>query len=729
MAEHQLRLGAPGELGQGRLAPGGSPIAVWTAGRLYLRRLDLDRWVWDRVPPPAGFTLAQGLGETVVLDEATPGTLVVLDDQPRAWLRAGGVTPKWTLLGGPPPQTGEAHWVNGGNLVVSRSPGGRTDLLVSTGDQQLWYRQGLDPDGTWFPLLVAGSTGPAGPNLTVAQHGSVYAEAVVGQAPQQHMFAVVNEGGTVSLRVALRENFIWNWTVPPGAPPDLSQGVNASQAEVRLSPGAWRDPSGRLLARMLLADRQDNLFLLSGAGHDWTWTSLGGPVVDDSVSGAVLADPGPDPQPGAEPVVVARLHHELWTRTVTGPWTDRGPTGGDGKAVITPDSAVVLAAGTPQERILMTGSSWRQDLWSAQISADPAVAWENHGIPARLDRVVGAYEAAADPELPGQLPVMAFVLDEYGELWVNRVWGAPGDGLLLSSDFWTGLGTPAPDVTCLHPIGAISLPLLPVPSWVFVVGSDGHLWGAQPIDPDDETGLWTWVDLGTPSGTTLLSGVGPDAVGDVPVIHALGRDGRLWLRATDSPTWVDRGVPGGQLLSSVVGASVLPAVSDQPIVAVITRNGHVWLSVPGPAGFTWVDAGQPGPAERAVAVVGVAAVADDVLDVVVVGSPSDDLWTLHWVRGTAGTWSSRGRPGSQRIHDVGGIVGATAATPGRATIAVVGFDDQIWIAGTGAAGPAWTPWVKPDPDVPVATAGAAALLSLPWVLAVDRTGRLVALTG
>lgn len=104
-----------------------------------------------------------------------------------------------------------------------------------------------------------------------------------------------------------------------------------------------------------------------------------------------------------------------------------------------------------------------------------------------------------------QRPYVFSVVD--GQL--HAAWSA-GAGAAGTGWTWTNIGAPgarvvdgADAVTVQSAPGGATLP------YVFVRTDDGRLWQASGAGPD-----WSWRDLGTPPGTTIMRTVGAVAVCD-----------------------------------------------------------------------------------------------------------------------------------------------------------------------------------------------------------------------
>lgn len=699
------RLGSPGEVMSARVSADASTVAVGTdGGVLYLRRRDAAGWRWERVGTTPN--------DQIVLDAAVLSlgpagalTAAVIGDDLQVWLYESGATTKWTGLSGPAPDPEDTRFAEAGDLVASsttRNGVVRHTLTVSSGSGRPWIREGVDPDGTWFRIS-------APEDWAAMQLATAMASATPEAPPQQHLFAIVMDRTTFAsaLRIAFRENQLWTWIDPGGPAP--------SGEEIVLSATTIRDAEGRLRACAVIGTSESSgVRMVTGAGRQWEWVDLGEPPVPDGIRAAVLAAKAPDPKAGEEPVVVARTGHEIWTGTRSGGWTNHGTTPGD-VAVVSPTSSVELGE-VGARKVWSAGVSWGSDLWTFEPDEVGGLAWEPHAAPGTVVSIVGGFPDTPDDGVT-ERPFMVFMIDEYGALWVNRVWGGPEQGFALGSGFWEHHGRPAPGVTCATGAGAhtqagdtplpTNSPL--APSWVAVIGSDGHLW-VRTADPSG----WSWVDHGAPAGRRVKTAVPPIAVSappGAPTVHALADDGRLWMRTvtTAGASWVDRAAPQGQLITVLLGAVILPTPAGRvPLAAAVTSNGHVWVNLPGAGGFPWTDLGMPMPNETISTGIGMEAAAggSPSVNILALGL-SGQVWRLHWGPGAAPQWTPLGRPEDARIR---GRVGTMpdSATPGGQQVAVVGNDKQVWVRSMTA--PAWSRW-DPQFDTTVVVAAAVDLLA------------------
>ncbi|CAG6396341.1 hypothetical protein NMG29_26400 [Streptomyces cocklensis] len=715
-------LGSPGDVTWARASSEATAVVVGTVGgHLYVRRRADTGWRWKRVGiPPTG----QRVRDATLLAIEPSGalTLAVVGGDIQVWLyRPEAAAGPWSSLGGPPLDPEIV-----GSIAIGTTHQGTGDqhTLLLRSASQTWVRQGVGPDGTWFAI-------PSDPELFVRQLASVLASVAAGVEPQQHIIALVHDRddeGALALRVAVRENSVWTW-IDPGGPP-LTAAVDSE--DIGLSATSIRDSSGLMRACAVVGTgfEETTASMLIGSGHDWRHVALGQPG-PGMFSAPVVVDKGPDPQHGDEPVTVGRLGDTLWTRSLSGDWTDRGTTPGD-VTVVTPTAAFEVGAATSQRRVWTVGVSEESDLWTFEVD-DAGVRWEDHGSPGSVTAVVGAYDDAIEDDLAEERPVMVFAIDEYGGLWVCLRWASAEDftvseGLGNQLSTWSYHGLPADAVTSAAGVGVFTVAGgNPQPSWVFVVGSDGHLWARTA-----EAAGWSWVDHGAPAGRLIEAGVSPiaDDPADRPIVHVLADDGRLWMRSRSGPEWrwTDRGTPQGQLIFAIVGATALVTAEGRlPLAVVITEDGHLRVSVPDGASFAWTDLGTPTPGEKIVAGIGVEVVTPGTVDIAAVGSPSKQVWTVRWTPGGTPLWTARGRPADADIQTTVG----TTPEPNAAgcLVTVIGNDKEIWVTTTAGSDHAWSRW---DPNVPSTTAlnGKTAVLldTLPCSVVIDDRRRVHVVT-
>ncbi|MFC5744286.1 hypothetical protein [Actinomadura rugatobispora] len=714
--------GSPGEVTWARPAGDGATIAVGTAGgHLYLRRRQEAGWRWERIGTPPG---ALEVLDTALLavEGSTASTPIAVGDDFRVWLhRPGTAATPWIGLDGPHLDEGLPFYADCGDIAVSTSRDGaelRHMLVVSSASGRPWIRQGIQPGVAW--LRIASDED----NAIAVELATAFASVAPEQEPQPHIFAVAQdpESSASRLRVAVLENSLWTWIDLGGPGPGVGLSIEG------LSATSIRDGGGRLQACAIVRQTlTGNVGMVIGSGRSWRWGNLLRPPVPDELAAAVVAAKGPDPRPGDEPVIVARAGHGIWTRSLTGGWTNLGTTPQD-VAVVDPTAAFDITAPDGRRRVWATGVSWESDLWTFE-SDDTGVRWEKHGCPGSVVSVVGAHNGPPGVAgSSGDRLAVAYVVDEHGALWSCEQWGNPVDGFFPSSSSWTSHGVPAAGVTIAESVGVYPLTDFdPEPSRAFVVGSDGHLW-ARAVDGVE----WTWVDHGAPTGRSVKSGVAPinTDMDHGPTVHVMADDGRLWLHAGSAGfwRWSDLGAPPGQLIFRAVGAATpLSAEGLVPAAAVITGDGHLWIHVTDVDSTEWSDLGTPAPDEKVIAGIGVEVVTEPpdamALDIVVVGSPSGQVWSCRWARFGTSSWTAHGRPGDARIRGGIGTV-PDATSPSGFLVSVIGNDQQVWAASSAAPGGAWTRWDPRSTATTIVGGKAAVLLDMPCGVLLDGRRRV-----
>ncbi|MGP4024354.1 hypothetical protein [Actinomadura sp. 3N407] len=715
-AVNWTRYGSPAEVTWARATGAAALIAVGTAGgHLHLCRRSGPSWQWERLGAPPG--AAKVIDAALLAASGGPDALTpaVVGDDLRVWLHRPDVP--WTGLSGPSPDEGRPRVPDCGHIVATHDAESRHALVVSSATGRAWIRRGIDPDAAWLPTATDA-------DWIAVEFATAPASVADGTEPQQHVFSLTASRALFSvpvLRVAVREGSGLNWFEPDG-PPSVDQLRALSATGLRDGDGRFRACAAVIATN---ADTfADNAMVLIGSGRDWRWADLGRPPVEGALSTAVVAVKGPDPRTGDEPVIIGCADRNIWTRTLTGDWTDLGPPPED-TALVSPSSAFEVSADDAARRVWATGVSLDSELWTFE-SDDAGVRWERHGRPSSVNSVVGAYSISRDV-LSGTAIVQ--VIDEVGAMWSCELRGKPAD-TLFSSGNWTSHGTPAADVTAAAGIGTFTLGGMdPQPAWSFVVGSDGHLWARTTAG----TG-WTWVDHGTPPDTSVKAGVGPisaELPGGQPTVYVLADDGRLWMRSAggDAPAWTDLGMPQGQLIFALVGAASPPSPAGLlPAVVVVTGDGHLWINDSDGGTSTWIDLGTPTPAERIVAGIGVEVMADvehdsTALDIAVLaGSPSGQVWSNRWVRGRPSRWTAHGRPADARVRAAIGTMPDPANAAG-CLIAVIGNDKQIWVAASAVSG-GWTRWDPASATTTIAGGRGMDLLDMSCAVVLDDARRL-----
>ena len=657
--------------------PGADLLLVTTDGRRpYARRRTASGWTWTALDTPPGAP-SIGAGATVPVDAAgTIAALVISDVDGRVWCSPRSAAGEWVDLGTPAPDAQlltAATVVRGGVL--------RPLVLLAADSGRPWLHDGIDPDGTWFPLAPES-------DWELAELAITQAAIPPAVDPQPHLVAVVRNRDTfaASMRVGFREGSVWTW-IDPGPRPDGATPAGLSATTVR--------EADALLACAVVAvdpgasGGADTVAMMIGSGRNWRWEDLGKPPTPREIGAAVVAAAGPVP---ADAVVVARAGHDLWLRSRGGDWTGLGTTPGDA-AVVNPRRAFDLGGG--QVRIL--GTSWTEQLWTAEIAGATAT-WLAHGSANAVAGIAGAY---TDPQEPDVLGLLAhvFVVDDEGRLWGST----QGDPFNPS---WDDHGLPATGATAATAVGvttAVDRGTGAQRSWVHVIGSDGHLHARSGTATD-----WSWVDHGAPPGRRVTAALPPPAVqaGHDARVHTLADDGQLWLRADGA--WDDRGTPPGQLIFALVGAGTL---GGRGVTATVGGDGHLWVETAGGTDPHWVDLGVPVDGERVAAGIGAIEVSDTGnvgLQIVVASAPSGRVWGRTWTAaGTARPWVDLGAPQGVRIRAALGLL-ANPAVPAGGLAFILADDGHAYVHDTVSGG-GWDRWGDPGRAGPV-TAGRAVLI-------------------
>ncbi|GAA0424380.1 hypothetical protein Acor_45200 [Acrocarpospora corrugata] len=718
------RLGGPGEVRWAQVGDAATIAAGTAGGQFYLRRRTGAGWRWEFLGVPPG---AENVPDAALVPvDGSDGVVpVVVGGDVKAWLRPPGAATPWTALFGPAPDV-EPRFstVSGDASAIRQGAGLRHTLVISSPAGRPWIRQGLHPDAVWFPIAV-------NTDWVAWDLSTVFASIAPGSDPQPHVFALASDRESLEFRfkVAIPENSLWTWIDPVGSVPGFMSALTVT---------AFLDGSGRLQACAVPMPFNGTADMLIGSGRDWRMFDLGQPdAPGDSgfIVSAVVVAKGPDPRPG-EPVIMARALNNVWTRTLTGGWQDLGATPSD----VDLTSAVEITTADGRERVLTAGISRDADLWTLETDAGGA-RWEVHGLPGSVTSIVGAYHDSPEPD-SSALPVAISVLDENGALWNGRVLGRPGTGLMDPGagfigrfEFWTHHGRPAPGVTCTAGVGLFAFPKGTPPggTWIFTIGSDGHLWARTA----DRAENWTWVDHGAPPGRSINAGVPPISLRKPPfaspIVHVLADDGRLWMRSrTDNGwLWTDRGVPPGQLIFDIVGAQPAGSATGRfTVAAAITGDGHLWLNLPEGATSRWIDLRTPAPTEKIVAGIGVSDVSvpngSATLGIVVLGSPSGQVWSHRWSPDGTSQWTAHGRPADARPRGAIGTM-QDPGNPAASLIAVIGIDQQLWLTSTTGGG--WSRWDPPSPTTTITSGRLENLLhGLPCAMVLDSRHRVHVVT-
>lgn len=219
--------------------------------------------------------------------------------------------------------------------------------------------------------------------------------------------------------------------------------------------------------------------------------------------------------------------------------------------------------------------------------------WLDHGTPPQvtISSKVGVV-TVMDTPTSAQRPYV-FVKSADGHLWLNY-W----DG---RSWIWYNLFSP-PFRTVVAGIGVVTVKDTPASAqrpYVFVLASDGHLWtmfwGGFG---------WNWTDLGSPSRTSIIAGIGVTTVMDTPssaqrpYIFVQSSDGNLWLNFWNGIEWpwADLRTPGLRTIRFGIGVITVmdtPASAQRPYAFVQTIDGYLYVNWWNGSEWIWADLGTP----------------------------------------------------------------------------------------------------------------------------------------
>ncbi len=255
---------------------------------------------------------------------------------------------------------------------------------------------------------------------------------------------------------------------------------------------------------------------------------------------------------------------------------------------------------------------------------------------------------------------------------------------------WTDLDKPAvPAITNSDGVLTVKdYPDAAERSYVFVDGSDGHLWVNWW-----NYGAWLWSDLGTPTGVIVVGAVGVTTVMDGPgasqrpYAFVQGSDGQLWVNWWDGQNWIwDKCAPMGPVIAGVLGVTTVkdyPDAAQRPYVFVQGGDGHLWVNWWNYGAWLWSDLGTPTGVTVAGAV-GVTTVMDgpgaSQRPYAFVQGSDGHLWMNWWNYG-AWLWSDLGTPAGVTVV---GAIGVTTVkdypdAAQRPYVFVQGGDGHLWM--------------------------------------------------
>jgi hypothetical protein len=166
----------------------------------------------------------------------------------------------------------------------------------------------------------------------------------------------------------------------------------------------------------------------------------------------------------------------------------------------------------------------------------------------------------------GSSAAWAFVGGSDGNVWLNTNYGG--------SYHWQNLAplTVAYGAGVLNPGGNPN---------AYAVATDGNLYNIHDIG-----GSWSTVNIGRPSGVTLVSWVGTiQNNSNQPFIFLVGSDGNLWLaHNAGSWTWRNIGNPGSAVVIGVGAVNITPSY---PQAYIRTSSGQVYQATYNGSGYSW----------------------------------------------------------------------------------------------------------------------------------------------
>jgi hypothetical protein len=367
----------------------------------------------------------------------------------------------------------------------------------------------------------------------------------------------------------------------------------------------------------------------------------------------------------------------------------------------------IMSVGVASLALLLTSPVAAQpvDVGQAAPAGRSAAAgqWRIAGLggpsPDRLTtRVVGAVAVADTPTGPQRPYVFSVVDGQLRATWSGGA-GSAGTG-------WTWVNIGAPGTLVADGVDAITVQTTPggaTRPYVFVRTDDGRLWQATGAGS-----VWSWRDLGTPPGTTIMRTVGAVAVRDSvgaaqrPYVFVTGWDGRLWLAWWNGTRWLwdDRGTPTADAFTSigqeqVVGVALTRASAtsaEHPQAFLLDRHGDLWRHGWHGSGWAWTNHGTPQGQPVTYGVAAVTAESDTggaLRPYAYVGrygwmfslalSDSGWQWTNHSVAGVVGN-----------LKPVGAVAGGATGGGGLPYVFVTGVaGGQIAANGLGGSAGSW----------------------------------------
>jgi len=252
-----------------------------------------------------------------------------------------------------------------------------------------------------------------------------------------------------------------------------------------------------------------------------------------------------------------------------------------------------------------------------------------------------------------------FVLGSDGHLWQNY-WNG-------SSWVWFDANKPDDDSVSLNlPVGVTTVGGRP---YAFIFDEDYNLWQNYWTGSS-----WVWYNAGKPNSNAYITRpVGITTLDGNPCVLGLDGYGHLWMNwwSGSSWMWLDWGEPnGGVVFTSPVGVTT---VNGNPYVFILDSDANLWSSSPGEG---WHNGGKPNSSVTLNRPVGVAAV--NGIPYAFIRDSDGNLWQNLW-QGSSGVWYNGGRPGDTYINGSGGITVAGDGPFAKPYVFIQGNDGHLWL--------------------------------------------------
>jgi len=249
------------------------------------------------------------------------------------------------------------------------------------------------------------------------------------------------------------------------------------------------------------------------------------------------------------------------------------------------------------------------------------------------------------------------------------------------------LGRPNNDVT-KKVIGPVGTAVLGPFVYCFVNVDDGHLWAnwrsvCNPASPISSPSVWSWTDLGVPSGVTVVNGIGATACGQQLLVYIQGSDGNLWVNMWQNNTWLWVNLNQTPHAPTVIGPVGVFTNGIYNSAYIQGSDNHLWLNVTANGITSWTDLGVPKTGVTLARGVGVVPFLFQIW-AFVIGSDGH-LW-VNWSQTGATSWVDLGVPATGVT--VVGSVGAICPT-GTPYAFVGGSDGQLWACSYLSATNTW----------------------------------------